>query len=91
MKIDGLLEDDRWYCQMWMEIVKFYGYPVYHEELVPFPEQEMAFHGMVNAIDALERHREIWLEWSLDDLPVTPELAEEFCREHYELTGDHVL
>jgi len=82
---------DKWYCQMWMEIVKLYGYPVYRENDVGDPEQEMGFHGMVMAIDALERLREVWIDWCLEDVPVTPQLAEDFSRIYYELEGGHPI
>ncbi len=89
--ISDLYYNDSWFKSLVMEIADFYGYPISTEDAISTGEQVMCTYATVNISLGLEQFLDEWYSWWEDKVPVTPLMAELFCRKYYKQMGDHIL
>lgn len=89
--ISNLYYEDNWFKSMVIEISELYGYPASAEAALTENERVKSTIATINVSMALEEYLSEWYHLWEDKVPVTEELAVNFCRKFHELTGHHIL
>lgn len=86
-----VFDGDPWFRSFAMEISKLYGYPTSQGDTLSKQGRILSAYATVNITIALESTLKSWHHYWKAKTPITPELAERFCRRFYQLRGEHIL
>jgi len=86
-----VFEGDPWFRSFAMEIAKFYGYPTSPGDTLSKQGKILSAYATINVTIALESTLKSWHRYWKAKTPITPELAEKFCRRFYQMRGEHIL
>jgi len=86
-----VFDSDPWFRKFYMAIATFYGIPFSTAASITKQDKILSAFGSVNITMAMEYNIKIWHPWWKENREVTPELAEDFCRQVFEKTGEHIV